>query len=227
MSGGRFLRLLSVAVCAGCAALVAPAPAQAHPFGDPQTADVTSTATGVRVHWSAASDDVTMLGIRLGAIEATRTFVFKDGALVPEESDDTDGVALATAPGFVDYLTEHIDVAVTGAECVAQVLPVDDVVLEGATVEFDCGRPVTSADVTITMLTDIHEAYRTMASGPHDQLKSYSTDAPTFTWTFGEKAAAGQGDSAGQSALLQIGGVAAGVALIGVGAVFVRRRVMR
>jgi hypothetical protein len=204
--------------------------ASAHPFGDPQTADITSTATGLQVQWKASPDDVTALAITLGVLDQMRTFVFDDGALVPEESDDADGVKLAEAPEFEAYLLKHLAASVDGVDCTGDLQPVTDVAAEGAIVDFDCGGPVTSADVRITMLTDIHEAYRTMAYGPDDALQAYSVDAESFTWQFREGADQPAGEAspsgpstAASSAALQLGGIGLAVVVVAGGVVVVRR----
>lgn len=208
--------------------------ASAHPFGDPQTADITSTETGLQVQWKASPDDVTVLAITLGVLDQMRTFVYEDGVLVPEESDEADGVKLAEAPEFETYVLEHLVASVDGVDCPGQLLPVADVAAEGATVDFDCGGPVPAADVRITMLTDIHEAYRTMAYGPDDALQAYSVDADSFTWQFPQGAGASAGpasssgpSSAASSAAFQLGGIGLAVAVIAGGLVLVRRRRLR
>lgn len=214
------------------AGLLAPEPASAHPFGAPQTADITSTTTGLQVHWQASPDDVTALAVRLGVLEGMRTFVFEDGALVPEESDASDGVLLADSPRLVTYLLEHITAAAGGSDCEGVVLPVADVTVHGATVEFDCGGSVRDADVRITMLTDLHEAYVTMAQGPGEVRRAYSKQTPVHAWEFREPAAApvaqvSSSGGTGASAALQMGGVLS-VLAVGVGGLlWWRRRVRR
>lgn len=217
----QLVRRLALGAPLVAIALTLPAgPAQAHPFGEPQSADVTSLDDGVRVAWKAAPDDVTMLAIDLGLIDEARTFVFEDGALVPEESEGSDGVVLAEAASFADYLGEHIVVTAGGTPCAGELQPVADVSTEGATVDFDCGGPVTAADVTITMLTDLHASYRTLATGLDDQRHAYSLERTTFTWAFPEPGApAGEvaGDDLGASAAWQLGGVGLVVAALGGG----------
>jgi len=223
-----------VGLLAALALTLLPAPpAGAHPFGDPQTADVTSTDHGVQVHWQASPDDVTALGVSLGVLESTRAFVFKDGALVPEKTRAADGVELAKAPELATYLLDHVAVRAQGRACTGTLEPVDDVTTQGATLTFDCGGPVAAADVTLTTLTDLHRAYRTLAVGGDDQRYAYSADADTFTWSFPTAAATGEGGevasgSTGRSAALQLGGVGLGVVVVGgLGYAVVRRRARR
>lgn len=203
-------------------------PAAAHPFGAPQTADITSTATGLQVHWRASPDDVTALAVRLGVLEGMRTFVFRDGALVPEESDASDGTMLADSPQFATYLLEHVTATAGGTDCQGAVLPAADVTAQGATVEFDCGGSIREADVRITMLTDLHEAYATMAQGPGEVRQAYSKRTPVHTWEFRESAAApASSGGAGVSAALQVGGVLSVLAVGAAGLFWWRRRVGR
>lgn len=215
----RALRRLLV--CAAAAGLLwwPATTASAHPFGAPQTVEITTTDTGVRIHWKASPDDVTTLAISLGALDQMRTFVFDNGVMVPEESDETDGVKLAEAPELSTYLLKHVAVTVDGTACPGKLLDVDDVIAQGVTVDYDCGSAVTTADVRIDTLTDINSAYRTMAYGPGDVLNVYSQDSPVFTWQFprstqpGADAAADAGRAG--SAALQLGGIGAALAAAG------------
>ncbi len=203
--------------------------AQAHPFGEPQSVDITSLDDGVRVAWKASPDDVTMLAIDLDLIDEMRTFVFQDGALVPEESEETDGVVLAASADFGDYLREHVLVVGDGAPCAGDLQPVRDVSTEGATVDFDCGGPVTEAVVTITTLTDLHPSYRTLATSVGGQRRAYTSKQDTFTWAFPAPGVAPSGDAdggggRGASAAWQLGGVGLAAGALGGGGWWLRRR---
>ncbi|WGX97120.1 hypothetical protein [Nocardioides sp. L-11A] len=217
----------------------APDTVSAHPFGDPQTADITTTAQGVQVRWQAAPDDVTALAMHLGVLAEMRTYVFQDGALVPAESDDSDGVVLAGAPAFATYLLEHVAVTVGGRACTGALEPLADVIAEGATLSFDCGGPVRAADVELDLLVDLHESYRTLATGPTGQRAAYSAAERVHAWTFpaapagmtGGNASAADADGSGgaggsgRSALVQLGGVIGGaVAFLGMILAWRRRR---
>ncbi|WP_426243419.1 hypothetical protein [Nocardioides sp. LHG3406-4] len=173
----------------------------------------------MRIHWKASPDDVTALAISLGALDQMRTFVFDDGVMVPEESDETDGVKLAKAPELGTYLLKHVAVTVDGTACTGKLLDVDDVIAQGATVDFDCGSAVTSADVRIDTLTDINAAYRTMGYGPGDVINAYSQDSPVFTWQFSKATQPGTvvatGGGRAGSAVLQLGGIGAALAAAG------------
>lgn len=223
-------RLRPAAVLLGVVAAAASAGgvAQAHPFGDPQTAQLHAEGNTVHVRWRAAADDLSTLAIDLRVVESGRTFVYQDGALVPEESDPTDIDALVAAPETVDYLLEHIRVSAGGQECAGSAGSLDGLGGDGAELAFACAAPVTAATVEISTLTDLHEAYRTLATGPDGQGHIYTLDAGTADWTFDPTAAPpGDGDRGGlgRSALVQLSAVVAAVAAAAaVVTLLVRRR---
>lgn len=221
------------ALVLGPGGAVAAPGASAHPFGDPQTADITSTAQGVQVLWKAAPDDVTALAMQLGVLEETRTYVFQDGTLVPAESAASDGVVLAGAPELVQYLLDHVTVRSGERACAGTLQPVTDVIAEGATLAFDCGGPVRDAHVELDLLVDLNDAYRTLANGPGGQRTVYSKDQQAHTWTFPasvpgpggtDAAPAGDGDDVASSAALQLGGAVGALVLAGGAVVLWRRR---
>ncbi|OLT25456.1 hypothetical protein BJF79_12865 [Actinomadura sp. CNU-125] len=89
----RFRRALALPVCLALACAMSAwlaSPARAHPFGDPQTLEVSAEGSTVHVRWRAADDDLTALALSLRVLRAKRTYVYRDGALVPEESDESD-----------------------------------------------------------------------------------------------------------------------------------------
>lgn len=219
--GWRWLRRAAVLLIVLAASLTGGV-ASAHPFGDPQTAEISGDGDTVRVRWRAAPDDFTMLAIELQLVDSRRTFVYKDGALVPEESDATDIEALVGAPEFTDYLLQHVQVRSGGQECAGSVESLDGLADDGAELSFACSGPVTAADVSISTLTDLHEAYRTLASGEDGQRRVYTQDEDTASWSFTAGAADATG-SAG-SALVQISAVLAAVAVVAVVAVVIVRR---
>lgn len=200
--------------------------AQAHPFGDPQTAEIHAEGNTVHIRWQAAPDDLSTLAIELRVVESGRTFVYQDGALVPEESDPTDIDALVAAPETVDYLLEHIRVSAGGQDCAGSAGSLDGLGVDGAELAFACAAPVTAATVEISTLTDLHEAYRTLATGPDSQGHIYTLDAGTADWTFDPTAApAGDRAGLGRSALVQLSAVVAAVAAAAaVVTLLVRRR---
>lgn len=225
-------RVLGAGLLLGLAAAVvlavAPPPAHAHPFGDPQTLAISGDGERVVAQWRAGGlDDLTLLGVALGVLPEDR--IFLDGAV---DVRDSDPAALAEAPEFADYLVQRIEISSGGEPCPLEVADVAALAHDGAQVVATCpaAGPV---EVTSTMLTDLHPAYQLLATGPHGQRARYDVDHPSHTWTLGGAAepAADEVSAAdtglGHSAAVQIGGVLAGVALLGAAAVVVRRRSRR
>ncbi|MEI5672671.1 MULTISPECIES: hypothetical protein [unclassified Nocardioides] len=195
-------------------------PARAHPFGPPQqvTVDADGDPGTVRVHWQVGgTDDLTLLAVSLGVLPEDR--VLLDGAVAYE---DDDAAALAAAPAFRDYLLDHVVVEGNGAACAGEVTADDDLATAGVRLDFTCADDVTTAAVEVTMLTDLHPAYRTLATGPAGQRAVYDGEQTRHDWTLGEHAGNG---GTGTSALLQVGAVL-GVLLLGVvaGLGWLRRR---
>lgn len=222
---GRALVLLTalLAVLAVPPALDASPSARAHPFGPPQTAAV-DLAPGledtVRVRWRVGGDDdLTLLGVDLGLLPAERRMM--DGAAFYEPAD---GLRLAGAPAFEAYLLETVRVSSSGAPCPGALSPMDagtDLARTGVTLLFACSGPVTRPEVTLSTLTDMHPAYRTMASGPDGQKAVYTLDTDTHAWSLRGPAATASPVS---SAALQLGVVAGGLGLAGLGVLVWRRR---
>ncbi|WP_116951178.1 hypothetical protein [Jiangella endophytica] len=224
MAPGR--RLLRVGTAALAAAALTGGVAQAHPFGDPQTARVGADGDTVHVSWRAAADDLSALAIELRVVESGRTFVYQDGALVPEESDPTDVDALAAAPEFAGYLLERIRVRAGGQDCAGSVGALDRLADDGAELSFTCAGPVRTAEVSISTLTDLHAAYRTLATGAGDQGHVYTLADDTAEWAFDPAAAATTTDGAGlaRRALPQVGTVLAAVTVAAAAVTLLVRR---
>jgi len=208
----------------------------AHPFGDPQTVEVSADPGDpavVHVTWKVgAADDLTLLGIHLGVLPEDR--VMLDGAI---RYDDGDAAVVQTAPQVHAYLLDHVSVSSGGARCPGSVEGSGDLIADGADLAFRCAGPVTTATVTVSTLTDLHPAYRTLATGPDGQHRVYGTDAPEHSWTFGSSdasagtpAAAGAAGTAdgslgvGASAALQLGAVLGAAVLVAVAGTLVARR---
>lgn len=204
----------------------------AHPFGDPQTVEVARGADPavVEVTWKVgAADDLTLLGIELGVLPEDRLML--DGAISFEDGDPE---AVAASEEFRDYLLERIGVASGGADCEGDVVEVDDLTDGAAHLEFTCPGPVSTAAVTVRTLTDLHPAYRTLASGPAGQRAVYESQAETHEWSLGSGAPTADATIAeqqqvadsdvGRSAALQMGAVGGAVLLILLVAAVLRRR---
>ncbi|MFD0576048.1 hypothetical protein [Dactylosporangium darangshiense] len=208
------------------AAVLAPGPAGAHPFGDPQTVDVAVDAQRpevVHVHWRVGGpDDLTLLGVSLGLLPRDRV---KTDGTVDVQYDDP-GV-LAASDRFAAYLTERITVTDGAAPCPGTVQqPIGFLQLKGATADYTCPGPVATATVAVRMLTDLNPAYRTLATGPNGQRAVYEGGADTHAWTLTGPPPAG-GAGLGRSAAVQLAAVLGGLLLAGAGAEVVARRMRR
>ncbi|MFC0532557.1 hypothetical protein [Phytohabitans kaempferiae] len=183
-------------------------PAEAHPFGPPSTARVSADGSRVAVSWLAAEDDWVALGRHVGAF---------DGA----SPDVTGEELLRRSTGVRDYLLGRIVVSQGGRPCAGDLAELENVVTEGARLTFDCPGRVVEVDITVTALTDMNEAYRTVvrAETPAtpDQALLTAT-APTQHLTF-----TGSGGGVRQSVQAVAGGTVA-VLLVGLGLWVARRR---
>lgn len=222
-------RCAALTSLAGAACWLSPTlAADAHPFGEPQSAEISATDTGLRIVWNASPDDLGVLAAWLG-VNAGSLTVIEDGELVSDESSVPPGIQLARAPHLSDYLLERIEVT-ADEPCSGSLLPVDDVEATGVTLDFDCGGPVPAADVRIATLTDVDESYRTLATGPFGQGEAYVSDTGAVTWALTSADAAPDADggdhaNGARSAALQLGGAGVGAAaLAGVGMLVIRRR---
>lgn len=191
-------------------------PAQAHPFGPPQTVVVDSHEGAVEVRWRVGgADDLTLLGVSLGVLPQDR--VLLDGAAFFE---DADALALAAAPEFGDYLLAHIGVSTDGRACPGAATVTDAFVDDGVALTYDCPGDVSTATVTVTTLTDLHPAYRTLATGPAGQRASYAESQPSHEWALDGATA----DGSGTSAALQLGAVLGALLLATLAGMAWRRR---
>ena len=213
----------------------------AHPFGDPQTVEIDrggGTADVVHVNWKVgAADDLTLLGIHLEVLPEDR--VLLDGAI---EYDEGDAQLVQDSAEVPAYVLDHVAVSADGAACAGEVTQVGDLVEQGADITFTCPAAVQTASVQVTTLTDMHEAYRTLATGTDGQRQVYEGAHDTFDWALppADTAAAGGTSSAadtgsagdsldtGASAALQMGGVIGAVLLLAVaGTAWFRRKQLR
>ncbi|GAA4452834.1 hypothetical protein GCM10023170_042160 [Phytohabitans houttuyneae] len=218
-------RLAGVLACAAAAVCAVPAPAGAHPFGDPQTVAIEADPGRpevVRVRWRVGGlDDLTVLGVALGLLPRDR--VMLDGAV---SYRDSDAAVVGPSRQLADYLLKRVTVTSDGRACPGAVAPPADLARAGATIDFTCAGAVGVASVGVRTLTDLDPAYRTLATGPGGVRAVYTSDAYTREWTLGDvPAAAGGGDRRGRGAALQIGAVAGGLLLIAAAALALRRRV--
>ena len=148
-------------------------PAQAHPFGDPQTVEIAldpARSDVVRVQWKVGGlDDLTLLGVSLGLVPKER--VMLDGAVFYQDSD---GAAIGPSEKFAAYLLKQITVASDGKSCTGAVEPPTDVAKTGAAIAYTCPGPVGTAKVSVRTLTDLSTDYRTLATGSNGNRAVYA-----------------------------------------------------
>jgi hypothetical protein len=180
---------------AGALALAGAAPAAAHPLGDPQTVRLAAEGRQVTAVWSAAPDDLLVLGAVTGALDDRREYVFETGAGgEPEPVGDSDAERLAASDAVAGYLAAHLTVAQGGRDCPAEV-DLSDLTGDGAELVFTCERDVAAVDVAVTVLTDADPAYRTVAfaeAADRDRLL-YTDESPTAAWRFDARSTSGPG----------------------------------
>lgn len=150
---GRLLAVLLVAV-AGLIAAGVVTPAAAHPFGPPPVAKVTADRADVTVTWSAARDDLLALGLKAGAFPA---------GTVTGPDDLSLGTRLQGSAPVAAYLSRHIRVAQDNRACRATAVDTARMLADGAQLRFACGSQVSALVLTVTALTDVDRAYRTVS----------------------------------------------------------------
>ncbi|NGN93126.1 hypothetical protein G5C66_10305 [Nocardioides sp. KC13] len=207
----RLPRVLAV-VAGFVLAATAAVPASAHPFGAPQTATIAGTTGAPEVTWRfGATDDIAYLAVQVGALPPDRMTL--DGVVLYEPGDEK---ALARSEAYADYVLDHV----RAEGCEGSVSVGDDLIADGTTVTFDCPSPAAATTIEIDMLTDLHPAYQTLASGPNGQKAAYAGETRSHDWALDRSQAA----ATGLSALLQLGGTLGGIALIGAGGWWLVRR---
>ncbi|MEV6812991.1 hypothetical protein [Micromonospora sp. NPDC051296] len=151
-------RILAGVLLASGAALAATigtvTPAAAHPFGPPSLARAAVDGTRVDISWQPAEDDWVALGQSLGA--------FEDPTTGPVATQLTGEQKLQGSSAVRDYLHERITVSQDGRPCRGELKPLDGLLAQGARLTFDCPAPVSTLDITLTALTDLNQAYRTV-----------------------------------------------------------------
>jgi hypothetical protein len=134
--------------------------ASAHPFGPPPTALLTAEGTTIEVEWRSAPDDAAAIGVVLGFLEESAVSAYLE-APVQVAAPARDEEALSASDDLRTYLTERIVVWQDDRACPATVPPVADFVHGGARVVLRCPEAIGEVEVEITMLHDVHDAYRT------------------------------------------------------------------
>ncbi|WP_432050726.1 hypothetical protein [Verrucosispora sp. NA02020] len=196
-------RCITGALLAGTATLAVVTgggvPAAAHPFGPPTTARVAVDGARVDLSWQPAEDDWVALGQSLGA--------FEDPTTGPVATQVTGEQKLRDSTAVQDYLRQRITVSQQGQVCRAELQPLDALLAQGARLRFDCPAPVTALDITVTALTDLNQAYRTVL-----RAESATPAEALFTATDGTHRVdfTRSGGRSAPAAALAVGVVAAG-----------------
>lgn len=211
--GGVAALLLFVVVV-----VIAPNPGHAHPYGPPPRATIGADGRSVTVEWTVAADDAFSLGEHLGLVDEGTARRQVAGILIPEEQERI-ADELAGAQPVVDYGKERVAVWQGDLRCQLEKVDADDLVRDGARYEFACPERVGDVDVTLTLMHDIHEAYRTFASAERDATPKravFTADDPTQRWRLNDEggSAVGLGGGLAGAAALAIGGMAAALRLL-------------
>ena len=197
------------------------APASAHPFGPPPTARVTAIGNRITIDWSATPDDAVAIGERLGVMPPGSVELYRQESAAQAAPSAEDEARLSASPKLRGYLTERIAATQDGEACGAEVPAIEDFVHTGARVVLTCPQPVAEVELEISMLHEIHDAYRTFAvgTGTDPAEAVFTIDAPRQTWRFGVGAQRQRG-----LGLRRGIGIASGLGALGAVAVLVRRR---
>ncbi|MGC4770177.1 hypothetical protein ACLQ25_14560 [Micromonospora sp. DT44] len=181
----RWPRRIVISAAIALTLLATAGPADAHPYGYPQTVTVAPDAVRpdvVHLTWKAGGvDELTLLGVHLGLLPQDR--VLLDGAV---DTRDADATVLASSASFANYLTRQMTVSSDGRACAGVVGRVGDIAVSGVDVDYTCWGAVGIARVEVRMLTDLDPAYRTVATGPKGKRQVYGTDEYSHDWLLGD-----------------------------------------
>lgn len=133
-------------------------PAAAHPFGPPLTAEVSVDGSTVEVRWSGAEDDWMALGDVTGAFAAT------------SDPARTGAEILTDSPQVRNYLLDNVSVHQESRSCAGEWVGIDDLLEDGAHLRFRCHQPPETVELTLTPLTDVNQAYRTVVRAGGQQI---------------------------------------------------------
>ncbi len=143
--------------------------AEAHPFGTPPVARIAADGTTVDVIWSAAADDLTVLG------EAAR----------------------AEAMSEAQYLGAHVKVIQNGVACRLDEANTLRLAGDGARLRYGCPEPVNTVALSITALSNVDSRYRTISVTPTGAGGLHTASEPTRTLALGPSGADHSVDAGG------------------------------
>lgn len=162
-------------------------PALAHPFGPPPTARITADGDTITIDWVATPDDAAAIGELLGVMPEGSVAAYRQEGTTQVAPSGADEARLSASPELRRYLTERVVATQNGHPCRTRVGRIPDFVHRGARLHLQCPEPVDEATLRITLLHDIHEAYRTVATGrrtaPAETV--FTVSAPEHTFSFG------------------------------------------
>jgi hypothetical protein len=217
---GVVRRALGAVVLLGATGVVllVPAPAHAHPFGPPQTLAIEAgeDAGSLRLSWlPGAADDFSYLAVGIGLVAQDRTQGSGGLLYVKKDAD-----RLARSPELVEYVEEHVVATSGGRPCSERVVVGEHLVGDGVVIDVDCGASAEDVDLEVSMMTDLHPAYRTLATGPHGQRYVYTAEHTAHGWSL---TSTGATAGSGRSAVLQLSGVVLAVGAAGAAGVAATR----
>lgn len=221
-AGQRVAIAVAVAIAI---ALAAPARADAHPFGPPPVARITSEGHELRIAWSAAEDDYAVLGGALGVLTSRETYVYDaSGASVagpPATSEQM--LRLGASSELEDYVRSHVNVRQAGVRCPV-VVDASRLAAKGADVRATCPSPVGEVDLELTLLQDLDPAFRTVGLVEGSGRTLFTSAEPVQVLDVG---VAEPQQSAASGARLVAGGLLLGALALGgavLGAIVLRAR---
>lgn len=218
--GRRAAPVITAPLLSAGMVLMLSTPGHAHPYGPPPRATISADTQTVIVEWEVAADDAFSLGEHLELVEPGTGRRQVAGILVPEEQQRI-ADRLAGAQEVASYAESRVVIRQGEASCTLVELDVADLVRKGATYEFTCPGPVDDIDVSITLLHDVNQAYRTFATaddGTIPERAVFTVDDPTQRWRFITDA---------DDTLASSGGVLAGVAALAMAGMAAALRLLR
>lgn len=180
----------TVVAVTAVAMLVAP-PVLAHPFGPPPTARISAEGSQLVIDWVATPDDAVAIGEQLGLMPEGSVAAYRQDSAAQVAPSSAAEARLSASPDLHRHLTEHITVTQDGRQCESQVAPVADFVHRGARIEVTCPHKIQTVSLRISLLHDLHEAYRTVGIGAasNPPRAVFTVAAPEHDMTFGAAAA--------------------------------------
>lgn len=165
------------------AALGGASAASAHPAGQRPVIEVERAASGLRVSWILANDDLRALGLYLGLFPA-------------------DPVEMAEHAEWADYVTSGIDIIVPSVTCSESMTSVERVATGYATnLAVACDGPVETMTLRSRLLLDLSPSYVHAYRIDTDQgprRGSLTSDAPTVSVSFDGSALPDRNDARGR-----------------------------